>query len=122
MTGHKEDFITHIPVHDMTISLADGSDVPVAGIGTVCLNLAGKVVEEHTWLHVPALAMWLKSVRLHPRKHPDNFFLATNDKCLLGYPTFSLDVDDADDCVLPCTPGPPGSMPDYSDPLTQPSP
>ena len=97
MTGHKEDFITHAPVQGMTISLADGSDVPVTGKGTVRLNLGRKVIEEHNWLHVPALSMRLKSVRLHQRKHPDNCFLATNDECLLGYPTFSLDVDDGED-------------------------
>ena len=121
MSGHQADFVTHEPVHNMTISLADGSDVPVTGKGTVRLNLGGKVIEEHNWLHVPTLSMRLKSVRLHRRKHPDNYFLATNDECLLGYPTFSLDVDDGEDCVLPCSPAPPGSVPDYTDPLTQPS-
>ena len=42
MSGHRDDCITHEPVHNMTISLADGSDVPVTGKGPSDSTSAGK--------------------------------------------------------------------------------
>ena len=113
MSSHKEDF-TDLELSSGTyISLANGDTIPVAGIGTVTLTLGNRIVREHGWLYVPDLAMRLKSVRLHRRLHPDAYFLATNEECILGYPTFSIDVDDSEDCVVPCSPAPPGSSPDF---------
>ncbi|MGL5814516.1 MAG: hypothetical protein ACRCYW_14455, partial [Aeromonas sp.] len=103
----------YTPVTDTFITAANGEAMPVAGQGTVRLLLGDKIVEEHGWLHLPGLAMRLKSVRMHRRLHPDAFFLASNEEVILGYPTFNLHIDDKEDVVLPCSPAPPGSNPDF---------
>ena len=102
----------------MFIAVANGQHVPVAGRGTVRLLLGSKVVEERDWLHVPALPMRLKSVRLHRRMHPDNSFIATHDECTLAYPSFVIPIDDDEDCVLSCSSAL-DAIPDFVDsPLT----
>ena len=104
MSGNRLDFISLDSATNMTICTANGEHLAVQGIGTVLLHLGGKLVLEHNWLYVPGLTMRLKSVRVHRRMHMDNYFIATHEECLLGYPTFSLEIDDSEDCVLPCTP------------------
>ena len=121
MSGNRDDFESLEPVSNTFISMANGDSIPVAGRGTVRLTLGTRIVREANWLYVPPLAMRLKSVRLHRRLHPDAYFLATHDECILGYPTFSLDVDDTDDCVIACSPAPEGSVPDFTDPVLTPN-
>ena len=54
---------------------------------------------------------------MHRRMHEDNAFWATAEECALVYPEFHLDIDDSEDCVLPCTPALPNSgTPDFVDP------
>jgi hypothetical protein len=115
MSSHQLDFVLYEIVTDMTINVANGKHVPVSGRGTICLLLGEKVVEERDWLHIPALPMRLKSVRLHRCMHPDNAFVATHDECTLMYPLFALSIDDTHDCVTPCDPAPPGREPDFDD-------
>ena len=76
------------------------------GMGTVLLRLGSHVVKEVNWYHVPHLTLRLLSIRLHRRRHPDCFFLATNQECLLGYPTFIESIDDSEDCLLDCEAAP----------------
>ena len=109
MSGVRSDFLSLEPVADQWIEMANGERIAVEGRGPVSLLLGGKIVQEADWLFVPSLAMRLKSVRLHRRLHPDACFLATHEECLLVYPTFALEVDDSEDCLLPCQSAPPGS-------------
>ncbi|MGL5814549.1 MAG: hypothetical protein ACRCYW_14645, partial [Aeromonas sp.] len=106
MTPSLADFVSYTTVSDTFITAANGESMPVAGQGTVRLLLGDKIVEEHGWLHLPGIAMRLKSVRMHCRLHPDAFFLASNEEVILGYPTFNLHIDDKEDVVLPCSPAP----------------
>ena len=115
--GVRSDFLLLEPVADQWIEMANGERIAVEGRGPVSLLLGGKIVQEADWLFVPSLAMRLKSVRLHRRLHPDACFLATHEECLLVYPTFALEVDDSEDCLLPCQSAPPGGVPHFLDPL-----
>ena len=115
MTAERADFISYEPVSDMYIAVANGEQVPVSGRGTVRLLIGSKVVEERGWLHVTALPMRLKSVRLHRRMHPDNAFIATHDECTLTYPSFAISIDDTQDCVTKCGPAPLGLAADFID-------
>ena len=87
MSGNRLDFISLDSATNMTICTANGDHLAVQGIGTVLLHLGGKLGMEQNWLYVL-----------------DNYFIATHEECLLGYPTFSIEIDDSKDCVLPCTP------------------
>jgi hypothetical protein len=85
MSPFREDFKSLQSVSDTFVNMANGENIPVLGEGAVRLQLGKHVVREGGWLYVPGLSTRLKSVCLHRCLHPNAYFLATNDECLLGY-------------------------------------
>jgi hypothetical protein len=81
------------------VTLADKSQVPCTGIGTVQFSLLGKGITLHDVLCVPTLRSPLLSVRVFCRL-PGCSFIADNSGSFLTFPTFILPVDDTSDCTI----------------------
>jgi hypothetical protein len=76
--------------------------IPILGHGTMCLNILGHNIAYAKALHVPDLSVILLSSRVHRRTTQGCSFVADHSGCLLTYPTFSISVDDMDNCTIPC--------------------
>ena len=87
--------------HDRYVEMGDGSRVPILGSGTVKFQLAGQVVRLSDCLHVPSLDVNLLSIRTHRRRGPGCTFLADADGMFLTFPSFTVEVDDAHDPLIP---------------------
>jgi hypothetical protein len=57
--------------------------------------------------------MTLLSVRSHRRRGQGCSFIADESGSFLTFPTFILDIDDSEDCVLPCTAAGRTLLPNY---------
>ncbi|CAB9521703.1 Reverse transcriptase (RNA-dependent DNA polymerase) [Seminavis robusta] len=102
MTPHLEDFVAYSPLEGHFIRVANGSPIPILGYGTVQLQIDNKVIKEQNWWHVPDLSTRLLSVRKHRRRGPGCSFMADHDDCILSFPTFTIRIDDSEECNVPC--------------------
>lgn len=85
------------------IRTADDSPVTVAGKGTMVPPLKnGKSVRLKNCHHEPGLSVSLLSVSAHRRRGNGCSFLADENECGIGFPTFSVDIDDTADCAILC--------------------
>jgi hypothetical protein len=94
------------------VIVADDSRIPIHGIGTVHEVILRKVY------HVPELNAPLFSIRTHRRRGPGCFLIADHLGCWLTFPTFILDIGDAEDFLLPIAPSDPSSPVKYAEPLS----
>ena len=98
------------------VTLADDSKVPIMGVGTVQIRLAGKVIRLNDVFHVPRLDMCLLSIRVHRRRGDGCSFIADSSGCFYTFPTFTIEVNDDTDVTLPFSSCSSSSIPDFSDP------
>jgi hypothetical protein len=108
-------FLTCTLLKDCHVTIANSKRIPCAGRVTVVLTLRGKTVKLCNVLHVPNLEMTLLSVRSHRRRGQGCSFLADHSGCFLAFPNFVLDVDNEDDCVIPCSLTSINAQPDCSE-------
>jgi hypothetical protein len=113
MVPMRQSFLTYTPLKECHVTIANSEKIPCAGRGTVLLTLRDKTVKLSNVLHVPDLEMTLLSVRSHRRRGQGCSFIADESGCFLTFPSFVLDIDDADDCVIPCSLANPKAAPDY---------
>lgn len=109
----RPSFITYTPLVNCHVTIANSEKIPCSGRGTVILTLRDKTVKLANVLHVPDLEMTLLSVRSHRRRGQGCSFIADESGCFLTFPHFVLDIDDSDDCVIPCSAANHQAIPDY---------
>jgi hypothetical protein len=109
----RESFVTYTPLDNCYVTLANSEKTKCAGRGTVSLQLQDRTVQLNNVLHVPDLEMTLLSVRSHRRRGQGCSFLADESGCFLTFPDFVLEIDDTNDCVLPCKAGTSRASHDY---------
>ena len=98
------------------VALADDSKVPIMGIGTIQITLAGQIVRLNNVYHVPSLDCSLFAIRIHRRRGIGCSFLADHSGCFLSFPGFTLEIEDSTDVSLPAYQHSDHSAkPDYSD-------
>ena len=114
MWPYIEDFITYKQLDHHCVTLANNSQVPCLGIGSIQVLLQTKMIVVLQVLHVPALRCPLYSIRRH-RRQLGCEFIATNEGTYLTFPSFFLSVDDSHDCVIPWSrvPSHTTNSPDY---------
>ena len=115
----RDDFITYqdLSGSGRFVSLADDSKVPIMGIGTIQVCLAGRVIRLHRVYHVPRLDLPLIAIRVHRRRAKGCSFIADFTGCYFTFPTFVISVDDETDVTLPFESCSLSATPDYSDTL-----
>jgi hypothetical protein len=111
MAPRRDMFVDYVDLRGKGLVVRLGDEdktIPITGRGTLCINLQGHYVAYANALHVPNLTVILLSSRVHRRISPGCSFVADNSGCFLTYPNFTIDVDDAKDCTIPCGVVPPG--------------
>jgi hypothetical protein len=68
----------------------------------MCLEVEGHTIAYADTLHAPDLSAILLSSRVHRRAADGCSFLADNSGCFLTYPTFTVKINDSNDCTIPC--------------------
>jgi hypothetical protein len=111
----RQAFLTCTPLKDCYIMISNSKQIQCAGRGTVVLTLCDKTVKLCNVLHVPDLEITLLSVRSHQRQGQGCSFLADHSGCFLTFPNFVLDIDNEDDCVIPCSLASIHARPDHSE-------
>ena len=115
MVPMRQAFLTYTPLTACYVIITNSQRIPCAGHGTVILTLRDKTVKLCNVFHVPDIEMPLLSVRSHRGRGQGCSFLADGSGCFLTFPTFILDIDDEDDCVIPCSLATLSAKPDYSE-------
>ena len=95
-------FTSYHPTSSKHVTLADNTQAPVAGIGSIKILLDGKVCGLRNVLHVPSLRVSLYSLRAH-RLLDGCGFVGDNSKFHVYFPTFVATVDDSVDSYMDCT-------------------
>jgi hypothetical protein len=109
----RQSFVKYTPLDNCYVTIANSEKIKCAGRGTVFLQLGNKAVKLANVLHVPDLEMTLLSVRSHRRRGQGCSFVADESGCFLTFPKFVLEIDDTEDCVLPCAVATRQLIPDY---------
>jgi hypothetical protein len=105
MAPYRDMFVeyTDLQGHGLVVRLGDEEKmIPIVGRGTLCINILGHHVAYADALHVPDLSVILLPSRVHRRITPGCSFIADHTGCFSTYPTFVIEVDDTDDCTIPC--------------------
>ena len=110
-----QSFLTYTPLSDCYVTIANSEKITCAGRGAVILTLRDKTVKLANVLHVSDLEMTLLSVRSHRGRDQGCSFIADASGCFLTFPSFVLDIDDSDSCVVPCSLASLCALPDYSE-------
>ena len=116
----RESFISYTPLDNCYVTIANSEKIKCAGRGTVFLKLRDKAVKLANVLHVPDLEMTLLSVRSHRRRGQGCSFLADESGCFLTFPNFVVEIDDSDDCIIPCAIADHSAHPDHCESLARP--
>jgi hypothetical protein len=114
MSPYKDMFVDYVDIRHEACYVCLGDEkqrILIHGKGTFCMEVAGRRIAYAETLHVLQLFAILLSTRVHRRSAVSCSFLADNSSCFLTYPSFQIEVDDTDDCTLPCTPLRPSSAP-----------
>jgi hypothetical protein len=84
--------------------------VPILGIGTVRCTLLGHEVPLCKVYHSPGINAFLLSIQMHQR---------CGQGCSsLTFPTFSISIDDTNNCLVPISPGNPSLPLECKEPTT----
>jgi hypothetical protein len=105
MCPHEDMFIDYKDIRHEQHYVRLGDEhkrILIHGRGTMCLQVQGHTIAYADTLHVPELSAILLSTRVHRRSAVGCSFVADNSGCFLTYPNFQIEVDDEDDCTLPC--------------------
>jgi hypothetical protein len=105
MGPYQDMFSDYVDVRDqgLVVRLGDKNQtIPIAGRGTLKINIQGHHVAYAHALHVPDLSVILLSSRAHRRISQGCSFIADHTRCFLTFPTFSIPIDDTEDCTIPC--------------------
>ena len=94
-------FILYHCVHNQYVTLADNSNIPIAGKGVIAIKMGGKKIINNDVYHVPALRLPLFGLRIHRRILSCGYH-SDNDGVLVLFPTFSLEVDNKIDTYVEC--------------------
>jgi hypothetical protein len=116
MGPHRDMIINYVDLrgHERVVRLGDeNKTIPIYGGGTLCINVLGHALAYANALHVPDLSAILLSTRVHRRVTQGCSFLADHDGCFLTYPNFTVEIEDTDDCVIPCSKLPLGTPLDF---------
>ena len=92
------------PLANCYIRVTNNELLKLEGKGTAQLQFGNHAIREQDWCHAAGLNTRLLAIRDH-RRRPGCSFAADNDRCHLTFPTFFLDIDDSDECVLECISG-----------------
>jgi hypothetical protein len=112
----RQAFVHYTPLEACFVTIANNEKIQCAGRGTVFLKLHDKTVKLQNVLHVPDLEMTpLLSVRSHRRRGQGCSFVADETGCFLTFPKFVLEIDDTDDCVIPCRAATTNLVPNYDE-------
>lgn len=112
-------FTSYRPLTNESVTLADDTQAPVAGIGSVKILFDGKVIDMRDVLHVPSLRLPLYSLRVH-RKMKGCGFIGDNARFHVYFPGFVATVaDDVDSYVAYSPLGKQSTLPyDFLQPRT----
>jgi hypothetical protein len=105
MGPHRDMFVDYIDTRGpgLVVRLGDeAKTIPIVGRGTLCLTIRGHNITYADALHVPDLSVILLSSRVHGWLSPGSPFVVDHSGCFLTYHTFTVRVDDTEDCTLPC--------------------
>ena len=94
-------FINYHRVFNQHVTLADNSEVRIAGRGTIAIEMGGKKIVIRDVYHVPDLRLPLFSLRVH-RRVPGCGYHSDNDGVCCFFPTFQLEVDDKVNTYVTC--------------------
>ncbi len=100
MCPFKEYFVEYTPLTNTYILTADNTPLEVCGRGIIQIKVCGYVLRLINVLHVPELSMPLFSTGTHRKGGDGCFFLQDHRGCTLGFPTFTVDIDDQNDCSI----------------------
>jgi hypothetical protein len=112
MAPHRDMFSEYVGLRGkgLVVHLGDeDKTIPIAGRGTLSIEMLGHKIAYANALHVPDLFVILLSSRVHRRITPGCSFVADHSGCFLTYPDFSINVDGREDCTIPCGTVPPGA-------------
>ena len=101
MFWDEELFTTYVRAHNEFVELGDGHSIQIMGRGTVEFTLDGHRVRLLNCLHVPQLDVHLLSIRLHRRRGPGCTFICDESGMFLTFPSFTIEVDDVKDALIP---------------------
>jgi hypothetical protein len=105
MAPYRDMFLDYVDVRGegLVVRLGDENQtIPIAGRGTLKINIQGHTMAYANALHVPQISMILFSSRVHQQISPGCSFIADNSSCYLTYSNFVIPIDDTDDCTIKC--------------------
>jgi len=104
-------FTSYKPLTNTFVTLANNTQAPALGIGSIKIMFDGHVVGVRNVLHVPALRIPLYSLRVH-RSMKGCGFIGDNDTYHVYFPSFVATVDDSIDSYVKYAPlGPSSTLP-----------
>ena len=92
-------FTTFLPMTNSYVSLANNYKIPIAGVGTIQLNINGYYLMIHDVYFVPSLQYSLYSVKQH-RRYKDCSCIFDNTGSTLNFPKFIFPIDDTYDMLI----------------------
>jgi len=93
-------FVSYRRVYNKVVTLGDGSPPPILGRGTAKFSINKHVILVRNVLHVPGLSAPLYSLHQHRLMPGCGFFFHFDCGAFLLFPTFSVKVDDSEDCLV----------------------
>ncbi len=91
-------FITFQPMTNSYVS-ANSFKIPIAGIGTIQLNINGYFFMIHDVYYIPSLQYCLYSVKQH-QKYVNFSCIFDNNGSTLGFPKFQFNINDEYDMII----------------------
>jgi hypothetical protein len=102
----------------LVVQLGDkDKTVPIAGRGTLSINMLDHKIAYTGAVHVPDLSFTLLSSRVHRRITPGCSFVADHSGRFLTYLDVAIEVDDCEDCTIPCSTVQPSTSYDFDSQL-----
>jgi len=95
-------FISYRHLHNKVVTLGDGSPLPILGMGTAKFSINKHVILIRNALHVPGLLAPLYSLCQHCLMPGCGFFSHYDCGAFLLVPSFSIKIDDSEDCLVNC--------------------
>jgi hypothetical protein len=89
------------------VVVANGSHIPIHGIGTLRCQIDGHEVLIRKVYHVPLLNSPLFSICTHRRRGAGCSLVADDSGCWLTFASFIMKIDNSDDFLLPIAPSDP---------------
>ena len=112
----KEFFEDYVPdTNNSHITVADRRRIKVVRSGTLRIILGGHPAHLRNYLHVPDLNMFLLSTRIYRRRGQGCTFIADPTGCFLTFLSFIIPIDNALECLVPCSAAPPTATFVYDD-------